>query len=311
MDENRIEEVEMLSEPSEEQLLELESEMSDELPAEDGKVDDLVRHYLKEAGKYQLLTQEEEYLLAQKVASGDSAAADELTVRNLRLVVSVARKFVGRGLDFEDLIQEGNLGLMKAVSKYDCTKGFRFSTYATWWIRQGVTRAIADSGRTIRVPVHMVETINKLLSVSKQLTMDLQHEPSDTELAEALGWPLDKVKDIRKYSQVPVSLSAPVGDEDESAFGDFIQDKGAADPEEAAEKKALNEAIHTVLDTLTERERKVIILRYGLFGERPHTLEEVGTEFGVTRERIRQIEAKAIRKLRHPTRAKALGGYAA
>ena len=271
--------------------------------------DDPVRMYLKEIGKVPLLTPEEEQDLARRMSEGDDLARQKLTEANLRLVVSIANRYVGRGMLFLDLIQEGNLGLMKAVEKFDYTKGYKFSTYATWWIRQSITRAIADQARTIRIPVHMVETINKVVRASRQLLQELGHDPTAEEIAEALGMPTDKVRDILKIAQEPVSLETPIGEEEDSHLGDFISDEGASEPSEAASQSLLNEALLEVMDTLTEREQRVLKLRFGLEDGRTRTLEEVGKEFNVTRERIRQIEAKALRKLRHPSRSKRLRDF--
>lgn len=277
--------------------------------ANDLSVDDPVRMYLKQIGKVPLLTAEEEVELAKRAEAGDKYAIEKLCTANLRLVVSIAKKYVGRGLLFLDLIQEGNLGLMKAVEKFDWTKGFKFSTYATWWIRQAVTRSIADQARTIRIPVHMVETINRMSRVRRQLTGELGREPNTKEIADAMGMTEDKVRDILKSAQEPTSMDATVGDEEDSHLGDFIPDENAESPADAASNVFLRGQIYELLDELTEREKRVIIERFGLAGEPPRTLEQVGQEMGVTRERIRQIEAKAIRKLRHPTRKKRLEGY--
>ena len=271
--------------------------------------DDPVRMYLKEIGQYPLLTLEEEQALAKKMSEGDENAKHKMTEANLRLVVSIAKRYVGRGLQFLDLIQEGNLGLMKAVDKFDYTKGYKFSTYATWWIRQSITRAIADQAKLIRVPVHMVETINKVIRTQRQMFQVLGHDPSNEELAEELGMPVEKIRDILKVAQDPVSLETPIGEEEDSHLGDFIPDEGGSDPETLVNSALLKEEINKALDTLTERERRVLELRYGLVDGKSRTLEEVGLEFGVTRERIRQIEAKAIRKLKHPTRRKILQGF--
>ena len=271
--------------------------------------DDPVRMYLKEIGKVPLLTPEEEQELARRMADGDEEAKRRMAEANLRLVVSIAKRYVGRGMLFLDLIQEGNLGLIKAVDKFDYTKGYKFSTYATWWIRQAITRAIADQARTIRIPVHMVETINKVIRVSRQLLQELGHDPSAEEIAEEMGMPVDKVRDILKIAQEPVSLETPIGEEEDSHLGDFIPDEDASEPSEAASFSLLREQLMTVLDTLTPREKKVLELRFGIVDGRTRTLEEVGKEFNVTRERIRQIEAKALRKLRHPSRSKKLRDF--
>ncbi|MBQ3757609.1 MAG: RNA polymerase sigma factor RpoD [Oscillospiraceae bacterium] len=271
--------------------------------------DDPVRMYLKEIGQYPLLTLEEEQALAKKMSEGDENAKQKMTEANLRLVVSIAKRYVGRGLQFLDLIQEGNLGLMKAVDKFDYTKGYKFSTYATWWIRQSITRAIADQAKLIRVPVHMVETINKVIRTQRQLFQVIGHDPSDEELAEELGMPVEKIRDILKVAQDPVSLETPIGEEEDSHLGDFIPDDGVSDPASQVNSAMLKEEVRKALGTLTERERRVVELRFGLEDGKSRTLEEVGSEFGVTRERIRQIEAKAIRKLKHPTRSKILKGF--
>jgi len=272
-------------------------------------IDDHVRMYLKEIGKVPLLTYEEESSLAQRMENGDEDAKKRLAEANLRLVVSISKRYVGRGMHFLDLIQEGNLGLIKAVEKFDYKKGFKFSTYATWWIRQAITRAIADQARTIRIPVHMVETINKLLRVSKQLLQELGREPTAEEIGREMQMSVDKVREIMKLSQDPVSLETPIGEEEDSHIGDFIADEDVPAPSEAAAFTLLKEQLMTVLETLTEREKKVLILRFGLGDGKARTLEEVGREFNVTRERIRQIEAKALRKLRHPGRSKKLKDY--
>ena len=272
-------------------------------------INDPVRMYLKEIGQIKLLTLAEESELADRIMSGDEEAKNTLAEANLRLVVSIAKRYVGRGMLFLDLIQEGNIGLMKAVDKFDVSKGYKFSTYATWWIRQAITRAIADQARTIRVPVHMVETINKLARVQRQLTLELNREPSEDELAKKMGTSVEKVREIYKISQDPVSLETPIGEEDDSHLGDFIKDERNLSPEEFATNEMLKEEISQVLETLTEREEKVIRLRFGLEDGKPRTLEEVGQMFGVTRERIRQIEAKALRKLRHPSRSRKLRDY--
>ena len=275
-------------------------------------IDDPVRMYLKEIGKVPLLTADEEIEIAKKMLEGGpdaEAAKKKLAEANLRLVVSIAKRYVGRGMLFLDLIQEGNLGLIKAVEKFDYTKGFKFSTYATWWIRQAITRAIADQARTIRIPVHMVETINKLIRVSRQLLQEKGREPQPEEIAEAMGISVEKVREIMRVAQEPVSLETPIGEEEDSHLGDFIQDDDAPPPAEAASFTLMKEQLMSVLDTLTPREKKVLSLRFGLEDGRQRTLEEVGQEFNVTRERIRQIEAKALRKLRHPSRSKKLKDY--
>ena len=272
-------------------------------------VDDPVRMYLKEIGKISLLTAEEEVEIAKRMEAGDEFAKKELAEANLRLVVSIAKRYVGRGMSFLDLIQEGNLGLMKAVDKFDYTKGFKFSTYATWWIRQAITRAIADQARTIRIPVHMVETINKLVRVQRQLVQDLGRDPLPEEIAAEMNLDVDRVREIQKIAQEPVSLETPIGEEEDSHLGDFIPDDEILSPQDAATFTLLKEQLNTVLETLTEREKKVLTLRFGLDDGRARTLEEVGKEFDVTRERIRQIEAKALRKLRHPSRSKKLKDY--
>ena len=271
--------------------------------------DDPVRMYLKEIGKVPLLTPEEEISLAIQMSEGNEQAKHRMTEANLRLVVSIAKRYVGRGMLFLDLIQEGNLGLIKAVEKFDYTKGYKFSTYATWWIRQAITRAIADQARTIRIPVHMVETINKTIRVSRQLLQSLGHDPSAEEIAKEMGMPVEKVRDILKIAQEPVSLETPIGEEEDSHLGDFIPDEDASEPSEAASFSLLREQLEEVLDTLAPREKKVLELRFGIVDGRTRTLEEVGKEFNVTRERIRQIEAKALRKLRHPSRSKKLRDF--
>ena len=272
-------------------------------------IEDPVRMYLKEIGKVPLLSAEEEIELAKRMADGDEEAKKRLAEANLRLVVSIAKRYVGRGMLFLDLIQEGNLGLIKAVEKFDYQKGFKFSTYATWWIRQAITRAIADQARTIRIPVHMVETINKLIRVSRQLLQELGREPTPEEIAEEMKMPVERVREILKISQEPVSLETPIGEEEDSHLGDFIQDDNVPVPADAAAFTLLKEQLIEVLGTLTEREQKVLRLRFGLDDGRARTLEEVGKEFNVTRERIRQIEAKALRKLRHPSRSRKLKDY--
>ncbi|HHW99458.1 MAG TPA: RNA polymerase sigma factor RpoD [Firmicutes bacterium] len=273
------------------------------------RMDDPVRMYLKEIGRVPLLTSDEEVELAKRMEAGDEDAKKQLVEANLRLVVSIAKRYVGRGMQFLDLIQEGNLGLMKAVEKFDYTKGFKFSTYATWWIRQAITRSIADQARTIRIPVHMVETINKLIRVSRQLLQELGREPTPEEIAEQMDITVERVHEILKIAQEPVSLETPIGEEEDSHLGDFIPDDEAVAPADAAAFALLREQLDDVLDTLTEREQKVLRLRFGLEDGRGRTLEEVGQEFGVTRERIRQIEAKALRKLRHPSRSKRLKDF--
>ena len=275
----------------------------------DVNINDPVRMYLKEIGRISLLTPEEEMDLSIRVASGDEEAKNRLAESNLRLVVSIAKRYVGRGLLFLDLIQEGNIGLMKAVDKFDYDKGYKFSTYATWWIRQAITRALADQARTIRVPVHMVETINKMARIQRQLTLELNREPSEEEIAKKMGISVEKVREVIKISQDPVSLETPIGEEDDSHLGDFVKDVNAMTPEEYATNEILKEEIRSVLETLQEREQEVLELRFGLIDGTSHTLEEVGKRFNVTRERIRQIEAKALRKLRHPSRAKKLKDF--
>lgn len=299
--------------PDEEIILSEEDEVDMEnidLTVPDGiSIEDPVRMYLKEIGKVPLLSAEEEVELAKRMADGDEEAKKRLAEANLRLVVSIAKRYVGRGMLFLDLIQEGNLGLIKAVEKFDYHKGFKFSTYATWWIRQAITRAIADQARTIRIPVHMVETINKLIRVSRQLLQELGREPTPEEIAAELDMPVERVREILKISQEPVSLETPIGEEEDSHLGDFIQDDNVPVPAEAAAQTLLKEQLDEVLDTLTEREQKVLRLRFGMNDGRARTLEEVGKEFDVTRERIRQIEAKALRKLRHPSRSRKLRDY--
>lgn len=296
-------------------LLEAEDEVdvdveNIDLTVPDGvSIEDPVRMYLKEIGKVPLLSAEEEIELAKRMEEGDEEAKKKLAEANLRLVVSIAKRYVGRGMLFLDLIQEGNLGLIKAVEKFDYRKGYKFSTYATWWIRQAITRAIADQARTIRIPVHMVETINKLIRVSRQLLQELGREPLPEEIAEEMDIPVERVREILKISQEPVSLETPIGEEEDSHLGDFIQDENVPVPAEAAAFTLLKEQLVEVLGTLTEREQKVLRLRFGLDDGRARTLEEVGKEFNVTRERIRQIEAKALRKLRHPSRSRKLRDY--
>ena len=298
-----LEELQEIEEVTEEEMNETEA-MADTF-----STDDPVRMYLKEIGKVPLLTPEEEQDLAKRMAEGDEEAKRRMAEANLRLVVSIAKRYVGRGMLFLDLIQEGNLGLIKAVEKFDYTKGYKFSTYATWWIRQAITRAIADQARTIRIPVHMVETINKVIRVSRQLLQELGHDPSPEEISEEMGMPVDKVREILKIAQEPVSLETPIGEEEDSHLGDFIPDEGASEPSEAASFTLLKEQLMDVLSTLTPREEKVLKLRFGIEDGRTRTLEEVGKEFNVTRERIRQIEAKALRKLRHPSRSKKLKDF--
>lgn len=291
-------------EPTEEELENIELAVPDGV-----SIEDPVRMYLKEIGKVPLLTAEEEKDLAMKMEAGDMSAKKRLAEANLRLVVSIAKRYVGRGMLFLDLIQEGNLGLIKAVEKFDYRKGYKFSTYATWWIRQAITRAIADQARTIRIPVHMVETINKLIRVQRQLLQELGREPYPEEIAEKMSLPVERVREIQKISQEPVSLETPIGEEEDSHLGDFIQDDNVPVPSEAAAFTLLKEQLVEVLGTLTDREQKVLCLRFGLNDGRARTLEEVGKEFDVTRERIRQIEAKALRKLRHPSRSRKLKDY--
>ena len=283
--------------------------LDDNTLTKDLNINDPVRMYLKEIGQIKLLTTEEELDLADRILEGDEEAKTILAEANLRLVVSIAKRYVGRGMLFLDLIQEGNIGLMKAVEKFDVTKGYKFSTYATWWIRQAITRAIADQARTIRVPVHMVETINKLARIQRQLTLELNREPTEEELAKKMNTSVDKIREIYKISQEPVSLETPIGEEDDSHLGDFIKDEHNMSPEEYATNEMLKDEISDILLTLTEREEKVIRLRFGLEDGKARTLEEVGQIFGVTRERIRQIEAKALRKLRHPSRSRKLRDY--
>ncbi len=303
-----------VTEPPEEELMmddgeEFSAENEDLSVPEGIATDDPVRMYLKEIGKVPLLTAEEELEIAQRMAAGDEEARKKLSESNLRLVVSIAKRYVGRGMQFLDLIQEGNLGLIKAVEKFDYSKGYKFSTYATWWIRQAITRAIADQARTIRIPVHMVETINKLIRVSRQLLQEYGREPTPEEIAKEMGVSEEKVREITKIAQEPVSLETPIGEEEDSHLGDFIPDDDIPAPAEAAAFTMLKEQLTDVLDTLTPREEKVLRLRFGLDDGRARTLEEVGREFNVTRERIRQIEAKALRKLRHPSRSKKLKDF--
>ena len=290
--------------------VEAEAEKVEEVDVLEGvSTEDPVRMYLKEIGNVPLLTSEQEVELARRVEAGDEEAKKALTEANLRLVVSIAKKYVGRGMPFLDLIQEGNMGLMKAVDKFDYTKGYKFSTYATWWIRQAITRGIADTGRTIRVPVHMVETINKTLRMTRQLLQELGREPTPEEVAERLSVPVSRVREVLKISRDPVSLDTPIGEEDDSHLGDFIEDDTALRPADSATFSMLREELANALESLTERERQVVKLRFGLEDGRARTLEEVGREFNVTRERIRQIEAKALRKLRHPSRSKRLKDF--
>ena len=298
-----LDELEEIDEVTEEEIAEADS-MVDSY-----STDDPVRMYLKEIGKVSLLTQEEEIELAVRMSQGDEEAKRRMAEANLRLVVSIAKRYVGRGMLFLDLIQEGNLGLIKAVEKFDYTKGYKFSTYATWWIRQAITRAIADQARTIRIPVHMVETINKVIRVSRQLLQELGHDPSAEEIAAEMNIPVEKVRDILKIAQEPVSLETPIGEEEDSHLRGFITDEDASEPSEAASFSLLKEQLMSVLATLTPREEKVLRLRFGIEDGRTRTLEEVGKEFNVTRERIRQIEAKALRKLRHPSRSKKLRDF--
>ena len=301
--------------PTKQQMVREEEQLQADLAAESKtatsklKVSDPVRMYLKEIGNVPLLSAEEEINLAVRIQGGDDIAKQELAEANLRLVVSIAKRYVGRGMQFLDLIQEGNMGLMKAVEKFDHTKGFKFSTYATWWIRQAITRAIADQARTIRIPVHMVETINKLVRVQRPLLQDLGREPTPEEIGAEMDLPTEKVREILKIAQEPVSLETPIGEEDDSHLGDFIEDEGAMSPEVFTSSALLREQLEDVLDTLTDREENVLRLRFGLDDGNIRTLEQVGKVFGVTRERIRQIEAKALRKLRHPSRSKQLKDF--
>ncbi len=319
MEQNGIDLLKIVEDEEDDDIPEEEIDLSEEdevdvenidLSVPDGvSIEDPVRMYLKEIGKVPLLSAEEEIELAKRMEDGDEEAKKRLAEANLRLVVSIAKRYVGRGMLFLDLIQEGNLGLIKAVEKFDYTKGYKFSTYATWWIRQAITRAIADQARTIRIPVHMVETINKLIRVSRQLLQELGREPTPEEIAAEMNLPVERVREILKISQEPVSLETPIGEEEDSHLGDFIQDDNVPVPAEAAAFTLLKEQLVEVLETLTDREQKVLRLRFGLDDGRARTLEEVGKEFKVTRERIRQIEAKALRKLRHPSRSKKLKDY--
>ena len=294
--------------PSDKDLDE-EADLDTALDFEGMSIDDPVRMYLREIGRVPLLSAAQEVSLAQRMEKGDEEARRHLTEANLRLVVSVAKKYIGRGMSLLDLIQEGNIGLIRAVEKFDYRKGYKFSTYATWWIRQAITRAIADQARTIRIPVHMVETINRLIRTSRRLVQELGRDPTSDEIAREMGLPPEKVREIQKISQEPVSLETPIGEEEDSHLGDFIEDQKALAPADAASHQLLKEQVEDVLDSLTQRERRVLQLRFGLDDGRSRTLEEVGREFGVTRERIRQIEAKALRKLRHPSRSKKLKDY--
>ena len=287
----------------------IEEILKDNTIAKEISINDPVRMYLKEIGRISLLSAEEERELSIRSAQGDEMAKNKLAESNLRLVVSIAKRYVGRGLLFLDLIQEGNMGLMKAVEKFDYDKGYKFSTYATWWIRQAITRALADQARTIRVPVHMVETINKMVRIQRQMTLELNREPTEEEIAKKMGITVEKVREVIKISQDPVSLETPIGEEDDSHLGDFLPDINSMSPEEYATNEILKEEIKNVLMTLQEREQEVLELRFGLIDGTSHTLEEVGKRFNVTRERIRQIEAKALRKLRHPSRAKKLKDF--
>lgn len=311
LDEEGIEVIDDEDEPTEDMIEEDKEDFDvDDLSMPPGvKINDPVRMYLKEIGRVDLLTPEEEIELAKRIEQGDEEAKKRLAEANLRLVVSIAKRYVGRGMLFLDLIQEGNMGLIKAVEKFDYRKGFKFSTYATWWIRQAITRAIADQARTIRIPVHMVETINKLIRVQRQLLQELGREPTPEEIGKEMDLPTEKVREILKIAQEPVSLETPIGEEDDSHLGDFIEDQDALAPDDAAAYELLKEQLEEVLDTLTDREENVLRLRFGLDDGRTRTLEEVGKVFGVTRERIRQIEAKALRKLRHPSRSKRLKDF--
>lgn len=310
VDENGEPSIHSLKNSEKQEQEEVETNDDHDLSAPTGvKINDPVRMYLKEIGRVPLLTADEEVNLALKIEDGDQEAKQRLAEANLRLVVSIAKRYVGRGMQFLDLIQEGNMGLMKAVEKFDYRKGFKFSTYATWWIRQAITRAIADQARTIRIPVHMVETINKLIRIQRQLLQELGHEPTPEQIAEKMEMPTEKVREILKIAQEPVSLETPIGEEDDSHLGDFIEDQEATSPAEHAAYELLKEQLEDVLDTLTDREENVLRLRFGIDDGRTRTLEEVGKVFGVTRERIRQIEAKALRKLRHPSRSKKLKDF--
>ena len=294
----------------EEEVLEDPADISPEaLVSDSAKIDDPVRMYLKEIGKIPLLTQEQELAIAQRMAQGDEKARQEMTEANLRLVVSIAKRYVGRGMQLLDLIQEGNLGLLKAVEKFDYTKGYKFSTYATWWIRQAITRAIADQARTIRIPVHMVETINRVIRTAHSMVQELGRDPTPEEIAKEMKMDVARVEEILKIAQEPVSLETPIGEEEDSHLGDFVQDEEASQPAEAASYTMLREQLEEVLKTLTSREEQVLRMRFGLTDGKAHTLEEVGKEFDVTRERIRQIESKALRKLRHPSRSKKLRDF--
>jgi len=294
---------------SAEELVPPDEHQADDNSSDSLAIDDPVRMYLKEIGKVNLLSADEEIELAKRMAEGDENAKKRLAEANLRLVVSIAKRYVGRGMLFLDLIQEGNMGLIKAVEKFDYTRGYKFSTYATWWIRQAITRAIADQARTIRIPVHMVETINKIIRVSRQLLQELGHDPQPEDIAKEMNMPVEKVREIMKIAQEPVSLETPIGEEEDSHLGDFIQDNDSPEPAVAAAETLLKEQLVEVLKTLTEREATVLQRRFGLIDGRARTLEEVGKEFNVTRERIRQIEAKALRKLRHPSRSKRLKDF--